>query len=306
MLKYSSTLVTDAPYRRALVVANPIAGRGKGEHAAVELATGLGRAGIAVELFLTKARDEARVRVRCAEPGTDLIVAVGGDGTIGEVFAGLIDDEIPIGVLPMGTSNVLSLDLGLPRDVDSLLEVILEGRTRRVDLARVNGHVSFLCTGVGFDAAVLRALEARRRGPITKLDYARPILECLWRFHEPRLSVELDGHAIEGEYGMVLASNIIHYAGSLRLARDRKLDDGRLEVYLFRRGAGLGLLPYAVRGLLGRLPGGSCTMARARTLRVTSSEPVPYQLDGDFRGTTPVDLEVTERQVQILVPRSTG
>ena len=298
------TVLLDAPYRRALVVANPIAGQGKGEHAAVELATGLGRLGVAVELFMTQKKDDARVRVRCAEPGTDLIIAVGGDGTVGEVLSGLIDDEIPIGILPMGTSNVLSLDLGIPRDVDSLLEVLVEGHTHRIDLARVNGHISFLCTGVGFDGAVVRALEERRKGPITKFSYVRPTLECIWNFDAPKLSVEIDGHAIEGEYGMVLACNTLHYAGYLKLARDRKLDDGLLEVYLLRHGNGLPMLSYAVRGLLGRLPGGSCTMVRAKTLKVTSPEPVPYQVDGDFRGTTPVELEVTDRQVQLLVPRS--
>jgi diacylglycerol kinase family enzyme len=103
---------------------------------------------------------------------------------------------------------------------------------------------------------------------------------------------------------MVLASNMIHYAGYVKLARSRKLDDGLYEVYLFRRGSGLAMLPYGVRGLLGRLPGGSCTMVRAHSIKVTSSEPVPYQVDGDFRGVTPVEIEVTGRQVQVLVPRN--
>lgn len=299
----AATLGIDVPYKRALIVANPIAGRGTGENAAVELATALGRRGVAVEVFLTGAQDEARVRVRCADPETDLVVAVGGDGTIGEVLSGLINDEIPVGVLPMGTSNVLSLDTGIPRDVDSLLEVLLAGRTQTLDLARVNGHTSFLCTGVGIDGAICKALGERRTGPITKWSYFKPSLDCLLKFKAPRLRVTLDGDELEGDYGFVVASNIIHYAGYLKFARDRKLDDGLLEVYLFKHGRGLPLLEYAVRGLLGRLPGGSCTMARAKHLTVTADEPVPYQVDGDYRGVTPLELEVTGRQVQLLVPK---
>jgi len=290
------------PYRNALVVANPIAGRGKGEHAATELAEALRNAGIATELFLTKARDDARVRVRCADPDTDLIVAVGGDGTIGEVMAGLMSDDISVGIMPMGTSNLLGLDLSLPRDVDSVLEVLLAGHTQRIDLSEVNGHVSFLCTGVGIDAATVRALEKRRTGPISKLSYARPLLDCLWNFSKPKLSVEVDGKPIEGTFGLVVACNTIHYASYLKLARDRKLDDGLYEVYLFPSASGLSLLTYAIRGLLGRLPGGGCTMVRATSLRITSDEPVPYQVDGDYRGETPVEFRVTGRQVKLLVP----
>ncbi len=300
----SESLPSKAPYRHALIVANPIAGRGKGEHAATELAEALRNAGVAVELFLTKKRDDARVKVRCAAPETDLIVGVGGDGTIGEVMAGLISDEIPVGILPMGTSNLLGIDLKLPRDVDSVLEMLLAGRRQRLDLMSVNGHISFLCTGVGFDGAVVRELEKVRSGPITKFSYLRPGLRSLWNFDAPRLQVEIDGKAQDGEFGLVVACNTIHYAAFFKLARDRKLDDGLVEVYLCRSGSGLSLLTYAIRGLLGRLPGGSCTMVRAKTLRVTSTEPVPYQVDGDFRGETPVELEITGRQVQLLVPHS--
>lgn len=299
-----ATLPTDVRYRNALVVANPIAGRGKGEHAATELAEALRNAGIAVELYMTKARDDARVKVRCANPDTDLIVAVGGDGTIGEVMSGLMSDEIHLGILPMGTSNLLGMDLKLPRDVDSLLEVLLAGRTQAIDLCEVNGHTSFLCTGIGLDAATVRALEKRRKGPISKLSYAAPLLDCLWNFKAPRLKVEIDGKAVDGEYGLVVACNTIHYAGYLKLDRNRRLDDGLYEVYLFRSGSGLAMLTYAIRGLLGWLPGGSCTMVRAKSLRVTSDAPVPYQVDGDYRGETPVELIVTDRQVQLLVPQS--
>ena len=300
---HTAAMPATAPYRHALIVANPIAGRGRGEHAASELAEALRSAGVSVELFLTKARDDARVRVRCAEPETDLIVGVGGDGTIGEVMAGMIDDEIPVGIMPMGTSNLLGLDLKLPRDVDSMLEVLLAGHIQKIDLAQVNGHISFLCTGVGIDAASVRELEKHRTGPITKLSYAKPIIHSLLKFPIPKLTVEIDGKKQDGEYALIVVCNTIHYAGYFKLARDRKLDDGLLEMYLFRSGTRLSLLGYAIRGLLGRLPGGGCTMVRAKSLRVTSETPVPYQVDGDFRGETPVELEVTGRQVKLLAPR---
>lgn len=300
--KLNQVLPRDVPYRRALIVANPIAGRGKAAHAADELAEGLRRYGTSVDVHLTRERGDGKNRVQNAAPDTDLVVAIGGDGTLGEVLSGLSNLETPVGVLPMGTSNVLGIDLRLPRDVDGLLEVLLARNTRKIDLATVNGEVSFLVSGIGIDGEIVRRLEELRRGPITKLSYIRPIVAAFLQFPAPRLSVELDGEKLEGDYGLVFASNIIHYAAYIRLSRERVMDDGELEIYLFKSGSRLSMLSYLVRGLFGWLPGGECEMRRAKRIKVEADRPIPYQVDGDFRGYSPVEIEVTDRQVQLLTP----
>jgi len=298
----AGSLHPEAPYRHGLVVVNPIAGRGKGRQVGAEVVEGLGRRGVRAEVFETSARGDARAHLRCMAPDIDLVVSVGGDGTLREVFSGMLEPAIPIGVLPLGTANVLSLDLGLPRDVDRALEVFLAKKCALIDTCTVNGHLSFLVTGVGLDGMAVRELEAKRKGPITRWSYLWAGLRALWSYRAPRLTVEVDGEPLPGSFGLVLVSNIIHYAGVIRLSRERKLDDGLFEVYLFRHGTRLGMLPYAIRGLLGLLPGGSCTLRRARRVRITSPEPVPCQVDGDYRGETPVEIEVGGPQYRLLVP----
>jgi diacylglycerol kinase (ATP) len=291
-----------APFQRALVVANPIAGHGRAEAVGRDVAEGLRRRGVAAELYLTRARGDAQARVAALQPGVDLVVAVGGDGTLREVLEGLPDREVPIGVVPFGTANVMSRDLGLPRDVDRALDVIAAKKITRVDAARVNGHLSFLVTGVGLDGLIVRDVERRRRGPITRWSYAAALARTLPRYRPPRLAVALDGVETEGEYGLVLISNIVHYAGLLRLSPDRRLDDGRFEVYLFRDARPRALASAAVRGVVARLPGGACEVRRARRVRITSDAPVPYQVDGDYGGETPVDFTVCDRQYPLLTP----
>jgi len=88
----------------------------------------------------------------------------------------------------------------------------------------------------------------------------------------------------------------------LRLSSERVLDDGQYEVYLFPSGKLLPLLLSALHGVLGHLPGGGVTMQRARQVKVTSDQPVPIQVDGDFKGETPLEFVVTDRQVPLLVP----
>jgi len=297
------TLAAPQPrFARVLVVANPVAGRGQGARAAAEVARGLERAGSAVDVHLTRARGDGRARVRCMAPDVGLVVSIGGDGTLREVLDGLVDPAVPVAVLPGGTANVLALDLGLARDVDGLLETVEHGREQPIDVADVNGHLSFLVTGVGFDGRVARALEARRRGPITKLAYLPAVASALRGYRPPRLSVELDGERLDETFGLVLVSNIVHYGGFLKLSGGR-LDDGRWQVYLFPDASPLALARAGLRGSLASLPAPrSCTMLSARRVRVESPEPVEVQVDGDARGTTPIELVVRERKNVLLVP----
>ncbi len=291
-----------SPFRRALVVANPVAGRGRGERAGRALHEGLAHLGIESALHLTRHRGDALETVRARRAELDLVASVGGDGTLREVFEGLGESGLPVALLPLGTANVLSIDLGLPRDPAGTLELVKAGRSTCIDVADVNGRLSFLVTGVGFDALVVHEVERRRRGPITKLAYLPAALSALRRWKPPQLAVELDGQRVEGPVESLWASNIIHYGGVLRLSPTRVLDDGKFDVYLFRDGGLLGLAAAGMRGLLGRLPGGSCELRRARHLRVTSSAPVPYHVDGDSGGHTPVELAVSATGRRILIP----
>lgn len=283
------------------MIANPIAGRGRGARAASELHAGLLEQGLDARLALTTGPGDARRLAAEYGPGVDLVLAVGGDGTLGEVFSGL---EVPgpvVGQLPLGTANVLAIDLGLPRDVRGLLDLVRAGHTRPIDVARVGGRASFLMASVGFDALVVERLTARRRGPITKLSYLRPTLAALAHYRPPELRVWLDGARVEGTFGFALASNCVHYAGLVRLSPERVLDDGRFEVFLFEHASALALLGGMARAHLGLLPGGGVSMRRAAHVRVESTRPCPVQIDGDVGGSTPLDLRVDPLPQRLLV-----
>lgn len=298
-------LSADAPYRRALLVANPIAGRGKGAKAARELEEGLRRLGIRTDVHMTEARGDGERRVAAMDPEVDLVVAVGGDGTVREVLAGLPRRDIDVGILPNGTANVLAAELGLSRDVHRTLEILASRKARRVDVAEVNGTVGFMVVGIGPDAMAVREVERRRTGPITKWAYVTACFRVFRRYVPRRVVVEVDGERVEGEYGFVLVSNTTSYADLLTLDPGTRLDDGVFEVYLFRAGTRFELLKYLLKGLFGRLPGNLGTLRRARGVRVFSAEgedPVPYQVDGDYRGETPVDVRVASVPVRFLVP----
>ena len=289
------------PFQHALVVVNPIAGRGRARKAAAALREGLSGLPMAVEVFETGARGDASRRVADLEPEVDLVVSVGGDGTLAEILETL-PAEIAVAVLPLGTANVLGMEVHLPRDANGLVRVIAAGNSTGLNTARVNDRISFLVTGVGFDGALVEDVEARRKGPITKFFYVRSVLRTFLRFHPSKLTVRIDGEEKPGPWAWVLVSNVRGYGGVVKLNTGSKLNDGLFEVVLFPRADALSLLGYGLRALIGRLPGGSCKMVRASRVQIEADHPTPVQIDGDFAGHTPVQLEVRPQCHRLLIP----
>jgi diacylglycerol kinase (ATP) len=287
---------------RAVVIAKPIAGRGQAARTAAELALGLRRRGVPTEVHMTHGRGSGLAFLRSLGDSIDLVCSVGGDGTLRECLEGLVDPTVPVLALPFGTANVLARELKLPRDVHRAVEIACARRTHALDVARVDGRMSFLVTGVGIDAITVAEVERRRKGPLRKWSYVPAFAAALRGYRPPRLTVDVDGERLAGVFGLVLMANTAGYGGVLRLDARARIDDGLFEVYLFPTGK-LGELARAfARGALRRLPGGSVRMVRGRRIAIASPEPVPYQVDGDAGGVTPFALEVSSTRYQLIVP----
>lgn len=311
LLRPQNAPAPDGPpaYGTAAVIANPIAGRGRGRDSAERLAAGLRQAGIETELLLTGSRGDASHMATERAGQIDLVVSVGGDGTLNEVLSGLAErtsraSRTAIAQLPFGTANVLANELHLPTRVDRAVEVIRNGRTTLLDTAEVNGRLSFLCVGVGIDGYAVREVEERRTGAITKLFYVEAMARVLRHYKAPELQLEIDGEAIDGNFGFVLISNVRGYGALFRLSSDCQHADERVEVYALRRGTPLQLLRMAANGVAGLLPGRAAHYWQAKHVRVNGAThgQVPYQVDGDFGGIGDVDYRVSGFQARIVVP----
>ncbi|MFT4538826.1 MAG: diacylglycerol kinase (ATP) [Planctomycetota bacterium] len=293
---------TEIPYRHALIIANPIAGTGRARARAQELRDALVSVDLRVDLFFTSQRGDAPQAVRDRHADTDVVLVVGGDGTVAEVLSALPKD-LPIALFPMGTANVMGVDLGIPRKVSGTLAMLASGRSTGLDIALVNGRISFVVVGLGPDGYAVRVVDEHREGPINKLHYVRGIWHTLLKWRPTAIRVELDGKALPGSFAWVLVSNVIGYGGLLRLSRERRLDDGLWEVYLFPRGGRLALLSYALRGILLGLPGGDCRMQTAGHVRLSTEEPAPMEIDGDYAGqVSEVTIEVQPDSFLLLLP----
>jgi diacylglycerol kinase (ATP) len=219
------------------------------------------------------------------------------------VLDGLPDPSLPVGILPYGTSNCLALQLRLPRAVHASRDVLLGARTTPLDVMRSNAKLSFLMTGIGFDARCVREVELRRDGPIRRATYLGATWRALRNYRPPRLRVEVDGREFPGVFGQVIVGNALRYAGVVQLSRRSRLDDGELEIYLFRSGRPWSFARAFVRGMLDEMVGPGVELVVGKRVRVSSEgEAVPFQIDGDLGGTTPVEIAIEPRRHRLVVP----
>ena len=237
--------------------------------------------------------DHARHLVQNIPGNAAALISVGGDGTTTNILRAIEGKNVPLYVLPAGTENVLAREFGHTSQPKQIVETILAGRTRRIDVAEANGHIFAALVGVGFDAEVIMDLNTKRKGHIKKLHYVRPIMSSLLTHNFPKLTVEVDGEVVCDDAGMTFVCNARHYAMFIRLAPEAAIDDGLLDVVCYRGRSFWHLVKHATDTLFRRQLGrGDVIFHRGKRIRITADRPVPWQLDGDLGGLLPVNIKV--------------
>ena len=251
----------------------------------------------------TSRAGEAEALARhAAEEGFEKIVAAGGDGTINEVVNGLAGSNAALGLLPIGTMNVFATELGLPAHDLKLCWNIIQGEnTRLVDLPSANGKYFVQLAGVGLDAQVVKetSLTLKRNfGPLSYLISAAQIAAR----QPPRLFLESENTSIE-EGSFVLVGNGRLYGGPFPFFKHAIIDDGLFDVIAFKQLGYLEIIKYLQDVVFSseiRVP--EIEYFQTRRLRVTSDSEVPVELDGELVGSCPVEFQVRERTLRVLVP----
>lgn len=285
---------------KAIAILNPISGTGKGAHIKDELSKCLRDGGYDADIHLTSSAGDARNI--SGQLGRDyrLVVVGGGDGTVNEVVNGLSVD-VPVGLLPLGTENLLAGQCGVGNSLRKALDTLITGQPRRFDVGVANGRRFVVMTGIGLDADVVERAEQRRSGTITRFSYAMPILQSLRSYAFPEIRLTIDDHTETWAY-FVMVANCPRYGGGLKLTPNASPEDGLLEVLLLRGRRLRDLASLAVRAFCGRTAGATgVEYVRCRKLEAHSEAPVPYQVDGDYGGLLPLTVEVKPQAITLLV-----
>lgn len=256
--------------------------------------------GRAVFRRTSQAGDALRFAREAAEEGFDTVIAAGGDGTVNAVVNGIAGRPVTLGILPLGTMNVFATELGIPRNPKEAWAVIQAGRTRLVDLPRASGHAFVQMAGVGFDAQALQATSWDAKRNLGPLSYVISAAQVAAR-KPPLMRVETPEGNYEGSF--VLIGNGRYYGGPVPVFPNARLDDGKLDVIVFKHLSHLDLIRYLQGVIFGTHVGmPDVVYFQTERLTVSSESEVPVEVDGEVIGNVPVTFECPARQLRVLAP----
>ena len=239
---------------------------------------------------------------RAVEEGFGRVVAAGGDGTVNHVANGIAGSDAALGILPMGTVNVFAMELGLPaNDLERCWEIVETGHVRLVDLPSANGKYFVQLGGIGLDAQAVKETTLPFKRSLGPLSYLISAAHIAGR-QPPQLLIESEDAPVR-EGSFVLVGNGRLYGGPFPFFKQAVVDDGLLDVVLFKRLGFLEIIKYLHDVVFSsdiRVP--EIEYFQTRQLRVSSEQDVPVELDGELAGNCPVDFQMHEKALPVLSP----
>jgi diacylglycerol kinase (ATP) len=273
------------------------------------------RQGMELDVRSTEYRGHATELAKAACADYDVIIGAGGDGTINEVLNGMAGSDRKMAIIPWGTGNVFSLEMNFPKTLKGICRMIKRGESLRLDTASCNGRRFLLMCGAGFDAYSLKQLESldvkRKAG---KLAYIIGGMKAFERYSYPQMEIELpDGRKELCRYALI--SNTSRYGSYFTVSPKANPADGLLDVFLYQESGKLNMLRLVFRVFLSAF--GLNTLQkpspflskiatfRTKSLKLRSAGPVFTQIDGEFAGKLPIEIEIVPRSLNCVLPRQT-
>lgn len=257
--------------------------------------------GIACELAPTEYAGHAVELAKLyAQKGYDTVIAGGGDGTVNEVINGLVGSQSRLGVIPMGTANILALELNLPYEIEAACQVIATGKTRRIDLGNASGRYFSCMAGVGFDAHVIQKADSKLKKVWGILAYP---LTLLWEFlfyRFRKIKIFIDDQPLPRTGYWVTISNSKYYAGKLPFAPQADMADGYLDVSIFKYRDIFHLILY-ILGIWRNEVDKIMSIEQFQCKRVVIKKGKNgVHVDAEYLRKTPVTITVEEQAVEVF------
>ncbi len=290
--------------KKIFLIGNPVAGGGtlKKIRKAEKI---LKVKGFTVETLLTKAQGDAEKFARQINeiyPDNSIVLAAGGDGTYNEVANGLAFSETPMAILPMGTTSVLAKELKIPYRIEKAIEVSLNGRVQKVHLGRIKNQEKqrffILMAGIGFDGSAVYKVKPRGKRYLKKIAYILSGIKSLLKYTPPEIEIF---NSKKKKANNAVVCNASCYGGSFKIAPQANLKDPYFYVIVSKTHTRIELV-YQILGVIFgfHLKLKNIDYFKTETLKISGDAHV--QIDGDYFGKTPVDIELIKNALNLVFP----
>jgi diacylglycerol kinase (ATP) len=269
-----------------------------------EVRAAMAAAGLGDELFVTESIEQARQLTReAAAYGYDIVVAAGGDGTVGTIARELLGRQTALGVLPLGSVMNIARMLEIPRELDAAAQVIATGQVRAIDVGIAKGKIFYEGGSVGLNAAVFREAQLVDAGHYPALFAA---IWTLIRYRPPRMIIHLDERVLTTRALAVTISNGPYTGLGFTVAPNARLDDGKFDVSVFSRFSRTELIRHFRSIAFGRRQfSPKVRYYRSARVQIEGVHPLPCRADAEDLGTTPVTYQIKPGALKVVVPTLT-
>jgi diacylglycerol kinase (ATP) len=322
---------------KAELIYNPYSGQVVVRHELDEVVALLNRCGWSVTLRETSRPLEATELARSAvNRGAKVVIAAGGDGTVNEVANGLLNTDVALGVLPVGTTNSWALQMGIPAlnpmlpstkvakliaDLEERIarplpanyyrkvlldatRMLVEGRTIAVDVGKLSGRYFLMWAGIGLDAAVLESISLKEKRALGSWAYVFTAIGSGYRYSRTDVWLKLDGEVVKTSTPLIVVSNIQLYGGVMAIGAKACVNDGKLDVCVFKGDGFFTFVQHAMNVLSHRhLQDPKIEYYQCSEIVVESACSLPVHIDGNPFTKTPVTIHTVPSSLKVIVPK---
>jgi YegS/Rv2252/BmrU family lipid kinase len=291
--------------KRVLFIVNPVSGVNQSRKAVLGdvISQQLDANLFECEIKFSESSEDVRALSHtAANEGVDIIVAVGGDGTLNQVVKGMIGSQATLAVVPAGSGNGLARHLGIPIDTEQSIKLIAQGKTQMIDTVNLNDNLFVSIAGVGFDALVAKRFsQVTRRGFFSYFK----IVTNEYTYYRPRkYRMEIDGQQVVRQALFVSFANTNQFGYNTIISPDAKIDDGLVDVCIVKK-VPLLYAPRVVGLLLARRidSSGFVEIIRAKKIKLTRNKNRVVNIDGEpVKLTKDLEITVNPLSLKIIIP----
>lgn len=295
------------PLKRVFIVLNPVAGSCNAETVRQTIRQKCEAAGVGYAIYESTGNEQLPTVVREAlSQGYQTIIAAGGDGTVSAVAKELVESDFTLGILPVGTANLLARELNIPFTLDAACDVTITGKQiRKIDVMKVGARISLSHISLGVYSRIAEKTSATAKRYFRPLAYIWNALPELLNQRHWRFTVTIDGKTLRTHASFIIVANVGEVgAVNLRWGSDIAPDDGQLDVCLVHARSlrdYLEFIWHVIRHRHKEAPKLTYLIAKQH-IKIRTKQPVPVRGDGEIIGRSEVDIEVLPGALSVLVP----
>ena len=291
-----------------IFIINPIAGKGKGIEFKEKIEGIFKDLDLEYEIIITEESGYATRKVKeLTSKEKCRVYSIGGDGTLNEVLNGMVGSDSQLAVIPAGSGNDFARTLYKDISFDNILQELIYGEEKTIDVAKLNERYYLNISSVGFDANVVNNARKYKKykfisGPMA---YAIGLINSLITFKSMKLKFEVDGKEINTEMYLIAVANGKCYGGGISIAPNAEIEDGFLDVYAIRKPKVHRLIRFLPKVIKGKdiRDIDEVTYIKCKNISVKANEDITANIDGEIVFLNDMSFEIVPKAIKIIVPK---